>query len=53
MSDCKSETLKCINCFSLRKASPDIVYSHAAWDRGCKVYQHKLKLFKADVLNLE
>lgn len=53
VSDCKSETLKCINCFSLRKTSPDIVYSHAAWDRGCKVYQHKLKLFKADVLNLE
>lgn len=53
VTDCKSETLKCINCFNVHKTSPDTAYNHAAWDRGCRVYQHKLKLFKTDILGFE
>ena len=51
--ECKSESLKCLNCFSARGITPDIDFNHAAWDRGCVVFQQKLKLFKADNFGLK
>ena len=53
VKECSSAVLKCVNCFGARNAMPDIDFNHAAWDRGCAVFQQKLKLFKDDVLCLK
>lgn len=53
VKDCSSEVLKCVNCFTARDSIPDINFSHAAWDRGCVVFQQRLKEFKSDVLGLK
>lgn len=53
LADCKSDSLKCINCLHVKNNLSDTDINHAAWDRNCAVYQQKLKSFRTGVLNLE
>lgn len=53
LADCKSESLKCINCLRIKTDMPNTDVNHAAWERNCAVYQQKLRSFKTGVLNLE
>lgn len=39
---CNSQSLKCINCCSIKTLEPNIDVNHAAWDRECAVYKRKL-----------
>lgn len=49
VGDCNSQSLKCANCFGLKKLDPNIDVNHAAWDRECPVYKRKLSSLRADV----
>lgn len=55
IADCLSVTFKCVNCQNFSGGSPNAAsdFAHAAWDRRCKIYQHRLKSYKLDVLGLE
>lgn len=53
VTDCTSQSLKCVNCFNASKIIPNISCNHAAWDRECVVYRRKLKLLREDVLGLK
>lgn len=51
VKDCKSESLKCINCskYNLDK-NTNIDTNHAAWDSRCFCYVQKLNEFKSSLL---
>lgn len=51
ITDCNTETLKCVNCCASRDFEANC--GHAAWDKICPIYQQKLKVFRTDVLGLE
>lgn len=42
-SDCKSDSIKCVNCVSAKERMRiDIDDNHKAWDMSCPVYTHKV-----------
>lgn len=53
LEGCKSQTLKCINCFSVSKSLPGINFNHAAWDHDCPAYKKKLSSLKMDIFGPE
>lgn len=54
VNECKSTTLKCVNCFKLKNTlNANIQTDHAAWDLKCHVYKETLKRFKANILGNE
>lgn len=50
VKDCRSTSLKCINCLNISKVLPDIATNHAAWDHDCTVYKKKLASLHKDLL---
>lgn len=50
LRECKSQNLKCVNCFNVRKIDPNIDFGHPAWDHGCGVYKKKVATLKGDIL---
>lgn len=50
LKDCKSESVKCINCINYKKlkinSNINVDTNHTVWDTGCTVYKQKLNSLK-------
>ena len=51
LKDCKSETLRCINCVKLERAENiELNKNHAVWDPRCTVYKSTMDTLKQNIL---
>lgn len=53
LKDCKSQILKCVNCFNVNKLLPEVAFDHAAWDHACPSYKKKLASLRTDIFGPE